>query len=107
MNNFTERTWLGPMVDQGLQKVMKTYIQYPPRKLQSVGYSGPVTISNYQRFEWLRAATEEGRRALGAADGQLDRLQLSGLGDLPGPRIFSHAPKNRSSDRVLGYQSGQ
>jgi hypothetical protein len=37
-----------------LQKVMKTYIQYPPRKLQSDGYDGPITISNYQKFEWLR-----------------------------------------------------
>ena len=33
---------------------MKTYIQYPPRKLQSEVYTGPLTISNYQKFEYLR-----------------------------------------------------
>jgi len=33
---------------------MKTYVQYPPRKLQSEVYTGPVTISNYQKFQWIR-----------------------------------------------------
>lgn len=54
MNNFTERTWLGPIMGQQLQEVAKTFAKYPPRKLQSVGYNGPVTISDYQKFEWLR-----------------------------------------------------
>ena len=27
---------------------------YPPRKLQSEGYTGPITISGYERFEWVR-----------------------------------------------------
>jgi arylsulfatase A-like enzyme len=54
MNNFTERTWLGPLMGVELQRVMKTFVQYPPRKLQSLGYTGPITISDYQRFEWLR-----------------------------------------------------
>jgi arylsulfatase len=54
MNNFTERTWLAPLVDQEFNKIMGTFIQYPPRKLQSLGYTGPVTISNFQKFEWLR-----------------------------------------------------
>ena len=54
MNNFTERTWLGPLMQEELSKVMKSFVQYPPRKLQSAGYTGPVTISNYQRFQWLR-----------------------------------------------------
>ena len=39
---------------QEVNKLMKTYIQYPPRKLQNAGYSGPLTISAYQRFSWLR-----------------------------------------------------
>ena len=33
---------------------MKTYVEYPPRKLQSLGYNGPVTISSYQKFQWVR-----------------------------------------------------
>jgi hypothetical protein len=33
---------------------MKTYVQYPPRKLLRLGYTGPLTISSYQRFQWIR-----------------------------------------------------
>jgi len=54
MNNFTETTWMGVVMGQELEKVMKTFLDYPPRKLQSVGYTGPITISNYQKFEWVR-----------------------------------------------------
>jgi arylsulfatase A-like enzyme len=54
MNNFTERTWMGVVMEQELKKLMATYIQYPPRKLQSYGYTGPLTLSNYERFQWVR-----------------------------------------------------
>jgi arylsulfatase len=54
MNNFTERTWMGVVMEQELKKLMATYIQYPPRKLQSYGYTGPITLSNYERFQWVR-----------------------------------------------------
>jgi arylsulfatase len=33
---------------------MKTYVQYPPRKLQSEGYTGPITLSNYEKFQYVR-----------------------------------------------------
>jgi arylsulfatase len=39
---------------QAIEKLMKTYIDYPPRKLQSETYTGPLTISAYQRFQWVR-----------------------------------------------------
>ena len=54
MNNFTERTWVAPVMQEEMTRIMKTFIQYPPRKLQSEGYTGPITISNYEKFEWLR-----------------------------------------------------
>jgi arylsulfatase A-like enzyme len=54
MNNFTERTWLAPVMQTELQRVMKTFIDHPPRKLQSDGYTGPITISAYEKFGWLR-----------------------------------------------------
>ena len=54
MNNFTEHTWLAPVMEQELKKMVATYIQYPPRKVQSFGYTGPITLSNFQKFEWLR-----------------------------------------------------
>jgi arylsulfatase len=38
---------------------MKTYIQYPPRKLQSEVYTGPLTLSQYQRFKWVREHLEK------------------------------------------------
>ncbi len=54
MNNFTERTWTIPMLLPPVEKLMKTYVQYPPRKLQSMGYDGPIEISKYEKFQWLR-----------------------------------------------------
>lgn len=54
MNNFTERTWMGPLMDIEFKRLMKSFIDYPPRKMQGLGYTGPVTISDYQKFEWLR-----------------------------------------------------
>jgi arylsulfatase len=54
MNNYTERTWTLVTISTAIQELMKTYVQYPPRKLQSAAYSGPITISGYQKFEWLR-----------------------------------------------------
>jgi arylsulfatase len=54
MNNFTERTWMGVVMEQELKKIMTTYVQYPPRKVQSYGYTGPITLSNYEHFEWVR-----------------------------------------------------
>ena len=54
MNNYTERTWTMITISNAINKLMKTYVQYPPRKLQSESYSGPLTITNYQRFQWVR-----------------------------------------------------
>lgn len=54
MNNYTERTWTLVMFNQAIGDLMKTYIKYPPRKLQSETYSGPITLTEYQRFKWLR-----------------------------------------------------
>nr|WP_249688863.1 arylsulfatase [Microvirga sp. 3-52] len=54
MNNFTERTWMGVVMEQELKKVMKTYVEYPPRKVQSYGYTGPITLSDYERLQTVR-----------------------------------------------------
>jgi arylsulfatase len=37
-----------------MRKLVKTYVDYPPRKLQSEGYSGPITLTQYQRFQYIR-----------------------------------------------------
>lgn len=54
MNNYTEHTWTLVTINEAIKELMKTYLQYPPRKLQSEGYAGPITITQYQRFQHLR-----------------------------------------------------
>ena len=39
---------------EAVKKLMDSYVKYPPRKLQSDGYTGPITITNFQKFQWLR-----------------------------------------------------
>ena len=56
MNNYTERTWTMVTISDAISKLMKTYVQYPPRKLQSESYSGPVTLTDYQRYQSVREA---------------------------------------------------
>ncbi len=41
-------------ISDEIGKLMKTYVQYPPRKLQSEAYSGPITISQYERLQYVR-----------------------------------------------------
>ncbi len=59
MNNFTEHTWTMVPIGEEIKKLMASYVKYPPRKLQSLGYTGPITISAYQRFQWLRDALQK------------------------------------------------
>jgi len=54
MNNFTERTWTIPAFLPHVKTLMESYLKYPPRKMQSEGYTGPITISNYEKFQWVR-----------------------------------------------------
>jgi arylsulfatase len=54
MNNYTEHTWTLVTINTAVRDLMKTYGQYPPRKPQSEAYSGPITLSQFQRFQWLR-----------------------------------------------------
>ena len=54
MNNYTERTWTMVSISDSIKKLMKTYVDYPPRKLQSMTYTGPLEISKYQQFDWAR-----------------------------------------------------
>jgi arylsulfatase len=54
MNNFTERTWTMVSISEAIKDLMKTYVKYPPRKLQSMTYTGPITLSDYERFQHVR-----------------------------------------------------
>lgn len=59
MNNFTERTWTLVTINEEIKKLMKTYVKYPPRKLQSEIYTGPITIPQYQRFQHVRESLKK------------------------------------------------
>jgi arylsulfatase len=54
MNNYTERTWVMIPIEQAVTNLMKTYVDHPPRKLQSLGYDGPLTLSTFQRNQAVR-----------------------------------------------------
>ncbi|WP_367195535.1 arylsulfatase [Amorphus sp. 3PC139-8] len=54
MTTFTESTWATVPANEALAKLIKTYVQYPPRKLQSETYTGPITLTEYQNFKWVR-----------------------------------------------------
>ncbi|WP_027229694.1 arylsulfatase [Phyllobacterium sp. UNC302MFCol5.2] len=69
MNNYTEHTWYLPVINEEITRLMKTYVQYPPRKLQSEGYAGPITLTQYQRFESVRSELEKQGFSIGAASG--------------------------------------
>jgi arylsulfatase len=59
MTNWTERTWTMVTFSQAINKLMKTYVEYPPRKLQSESYSGPITITKYQNFKFIQEELEK------------------------------------------------
>ncbi|MBE2242594.1 MAG: arylsulfatase [Burkholderiaceae bacterium] len=59
MNNWTERTWTLVTISAQIKDLMKTYVQYPPRKPQSEAYTGPITLSQYERFKFMREALEK------------------------------------------------
>jgi arylsulfatase A-like enzyme len=54
MNNYTEHTWAIIPINDAIKKLMQTYIKYPPRKPQSESYTGPITLSKYDRFQSIR-----------------------------------------------------
>ena len=59
MTSFTETTWFTPVINDEVTKLMKTYVEYPPRKLQSESYSGPITLTQYQRLQSVREQLEK------------------------------------------------
>jgi len=69
MTTFTESTWAVVPANESVAKLMKTYVKYPPRKLQSETYTGPITISRYQRFESIRKELEKQGFSIGLPTG--------------------------------------
>jgi arylsulfatase A-like enzyme len=59
MNNYTEHTWTLVTMSAAIKDLMKTYVKYPPRKQQSEAYSGPITLQQYEKFQFLREQLEK------------------------------------------------
>jgi arylsulfatase A-like enzyme len=59
MTNWTEHTWTLVTFNQAVADLMKTYVKYPPRKLQSEVYTGPVTLTKYQHLKWVKDELEK------------------------------------------------
>ncbi len=64
MNNYTESTWTMISANDATEKLMKTYVKYPPRPLQSESYAGPITLSKYFQFVKVREDLEKDGFAL-------------------------------------------
>ena len=54
MNNYTERTWVLVTISAAIKELMQTYVKHPPRKPQSETYTGPITLSQYEHFKFIR-----------------------------------------------------
>lgn len=54
MNNYTEHTWTLVTINAAIKELMHSYVKYPPRNLQSETYTGPITLTQYQRFKHIR-----------------------------------------------------
>ncbi len=59
MNNYTERTWILVSFNVAIKDLMKTYLTYPPRKMQSEAYTGPITIPEFERLKHVRELLEK------------------------------------------------
>ena len=89
MNNYTEHTWTLVSIGGAIKDLMKTDVDYPPRKLLSLGYTGTITISNLPEAQVGEGAARQGRRghhpshreligrALTSEGGQLAALSFS------------------------------
>ena len=71
MNNYTEQTWTLVTISEAIKDLMKTYVKYPPRKLQSEGMRARSRFATIERFQYIRDAAREGRRQHSAADRKL------------------------------------
>ena len=54
MNNYTELTRMQVAIGETMQELMKAYVQYPRRRMQSEGYFGLITLTQYERFQHIR-----------------------------------------------------
>jgi arylsulfatase len=59
MNSFTEKTWTLVVFNSSIQQLMKTYVQYPPRPMQSEVYTGSMGITKFRTIEEAKKLMKE------------------------------------------------
>ncbi|QEM83852.2 arylsulfatase [Halomonas binhaiensis] len=59
MASGRENTWALPFFSEELKKVAESYMEYPPRPLQSDAYSGPLTIKRFRALEKVQEILKE------------------------------------------------
>lgn len=69
MTTGRESFWTVPSLMGEAECVVKTYIEYPPRPVQSESYSGPLTLSQYHRFVTVREQLEKQGFSIGLPSG--------------------------------------
>ncbi|GAO41090.1 arylsulfatase [Flavihumibacter petaseus] len=58
MTSFTEKTWTAILFNQAYADIMKSYVQYPPRPLQSETYTGPMEITRFRNLQEAKKLLE-------------------------------------------------
>jgi len=69
MNSYTEKTWMGPVFNKLLTTLMKSYVDYPPRPLQSDAYAGPTNIKQFRTMEQAKELMKQKDLTLPELDG--------------------------------------
>lgn len=59
MNSFTEKTWTMVVFTLAQQKLMKSYVDYPPRRMQSETYTGPLSITRFRTIQQAKELMQE------------------------------------------------
>jgi len=51
--------WTLVIINDAVRERMKTSVKYPPRKLQSEVYTGPITLTRYRHLKYVRDMLEK------------------------------------------------
>ena len=59
MRSQTETTWAAPIMTQQLQKIMQSFVKYPPRPVQSDTYADPMSITRFRTLQEAKALMKQ------------------------------------------------
>ncbi len=54
MTPHSDVTWVAPLMQNKLQEIAASYDKYPPRPMQSLVYTGPMTINRFRTLEQIK-----------------------------------------------------